>query len=197
MPLEYKDETEDPSVFFPVMGFAMAAVYGLKDRQEAQKEKKRRDHQLLLDYSEILSRIMVFTGAGMTVRGAWEKIMEDYEKRREEKRSGRRYAYEEMAKTSYQMAAGKAEGEAYEEFGRRCGLQPYMKFAGLLIQNRKEGMKNLNQVMQQEMKSAFEERKNLARRQGEEAGTKLLAPLFAMLGVVMVMVMVPAMLAFA
>ena len=39
--------------------------------------------------------------------------------------------------------------------------------------------------------------KNLARRQGEEAGTKLLAPLFAMLGVVMVMVMVPAMLAFA
>ena len=197
MPLEYKDETEDPSVFFPVMGFAMAAVYGLKDRQEAQKEKKRRDRQLLLDYSEILSRIMVFPGAGMTVRGAWEKIVEDYEKRREEKRSGRRYAYEEMAKTSYQMAAGKAEGEAYEEFGRRCGLQPYMKFAGLLIQNRKEGMKNLNQVMQQEMKSAFEERKNLARRQGEEAGTKLLAPLFAMLGVVMVMVMVPAMLAFA
>ena len=102
-----------------------------------------------------------------------------------------------MSKTYYQITSGKAEGEAYEEFGRRCGLQPYMKLSGMLIQNRKEGMKNINQMMGVEMAAAFEERKNLAKRRGEEAGTKLLAPLFLMLGVVMVMVMVPAMLAFS
>ena len=46
------------------------------------------------------------------------------------------------------------------------------------------------------MVAAFEQRKNLAKKLGEEAGTKLLLPLFLMLGVVMVMMVVPAFLAF-
>ena len=47
-----------------------------------------------------------------------------------------------------------------------------------------------------EMASAFEERKNLARKQGEEAGTMQLLPLFLMLGVVMAMERAPALLSF-
>ena len=46
------------------------------------------------------------------------------------------------------------------------------------------------------MEEAFEQRKHQARRLGEEASTKLLLPLFLMLGVVMIMVAVPAMLEF-
>ena len=75
-------------------------------------------------------------------------------------------------------------------------LQPYLKLAGLLEQNRKTGTKNLRQLLLLEMTDAFEQRKNLARRQGEEAATKLLIPLFLMLGVVMVIVVVPAFLTF-
>ena len=61
-------------------------------------------------------------------------------------------------------------------------------------QNRKAGTKNLRAILRTEMEDAFEMRKNLARRMGEEAGTKLLAPLFLMLGIVMVMIMAPAMM---
>ena len=46
------------------------------------------------------------------------------------------------------------------------------------------------------MSIAWEERKNLARRLGEEAGTKLLLPLFLMLLVVMVIMVVPALFSF-
>ena len=46
------------------------------------------------------------------------------------------------------------------------------------------------------MENAFEERKAAARKIGEETGTKLLIPLFMMLLIVMVMVSVPAFLAF-
>ena len=46
------------------------------------------------------------------------------------------------------------------------------------------------------MEAAFEQRKNQARRLGEEASTKLLLPLFMMLLIVMVMITVPAFLAF-
>jgi len=46
------------------------------------------------------------------------------------------------------------------------------------------------------MAEAFEQRKHQARRMGEKAGTKLLVPLFLLLGVVMVMIMLPAWTAF-
>ena len=87
-----------------------------------------------------------------------------------------------------------AEGEAYRQFGRRGRLQPYLKLSGLLEQNRKAGTKNIRAIFQAEMADALEQRKNLARRLGEEAGTKLLLPLFLMLGIIMTMVMVPAMM---
>lgn len=57
------------------------------------------------------------------------------------------------------------------------------------------GTKNLQEMLEQEMAEAWEQQKNVARRMGEEAGTKLLAPLLLMLLVVMVVIMVPAMMA--
>lgn len=50
----------------------------------------------------------------------------------------------------------------------------------------------MNQILQTEAAQSFEERKARAKRLGEEAGTKLLVPMFFMLAVVLVIVIVPA-----
>ncbi len=50
-------------------------------------------------------------------------------------------------------------------------------------------------MLELEMNDAFEQRKTTAKRLGEEAGTKLLLPLFLLLGIVMVIVIVPALTA--
>ena len=99
-----------------------------------------------------------------------------------------------MRYTYYQLKNGVSESRAYQDFGRRCRLQPYLKLSSLLEQNRRTGTKDLRGILQMELADAFELRKNLARRMGEEAGTKLLLPLFLMLGIVMIMIMVPAMM---
>ena len=52
----------------------------------------------------------------------------------------------------------------------------------------------LQELLAQEMDAAWEQQKQAAKRLGEEAGTKLLLPLFLMLLVVMVLVMVPALM---
>ena len=49
----------------------------------------------------------------------------------------------------------------------------------------------------QEAGNAFEERKNMARRLGEEAGTKLLLPMMMMLGIVMMLIIIPAYFSFS
>ena len=53
-------------------------------------------------------------------------------------------------------------------------------------------MKGLTQMLKLESIQAFEERKARAKKLGEEAGTKLLFPMFLMLAVVLIIVIVPA-----
>ena len=56
-----------------------------------------------------------------------------------------------------------------------------MRFGALLSQNLRKGTKGLNDLLRLEAIQSFEERKARARRLGEEAGTKLLLPMFLML----------------
>ena len=92
------------------------------------------------------------------------------------------------------MDSGIMESESYERFGRRCGTQEYLKLGALLSQNLRKGTKGLGDMMQMEAVQAFAERKARARRLGEEAGTKLLLPMFLMLFVVLIIVIIPAFL---
>ena len=52
----------------------------------------------------------------------------------------------------------------------------------------------MQQLLKKEVEDAFEERKRIARKKGEEAGTKLLIPMVMMLAVVIAIVAVPALM---
>ncbi len=191
----YKPEEADYRIL-PVLGFLLAALLHVKEEFDRKSLAKIREQQLLFDYSEVVSKLVVYIGAGLTVRGAWERIAAGYKEAVKQGKRNVRPAYEEMVKTAGQISSGLSEGRAYSEFGRRCGLQAYIKLSTLLEQSQKNGSRQLRPALELEMASAFEQRKNLAKKLGEEAGTKLLLPLFMMLGVVMVMIVVPAFLAF-
>ena len=195
---ELRYHVKNEPVFLPLagLGAVCAVLLALKDQNDIKKGENKRKHQLLLDYSEVLSRLIIFLGAGMSIRTAWDKIAFDYQKLMDDGRQKPRYVYQEMYETSCQMRGGVPEGKAFMEFGRRIGLQQYMKLGSLLEQNRKNGSKNLRDTLKVEMAEAFEQRKHQARRLGEEAGTKLLLPLFMMLSIVMVMIAVPALMEF-
>ena len=65
------------------------------------------------------------------------------------------------------------------------------------MQNLRRGNDTLLQVLQEEAQNSFEERKNLAREMGEEAGTRLLLPMMIMLAVTMLIIIVPAYFSFS
>lgn len=194
--LDYSLPKEEDFRIFPVLGLLSAALIHIKEGIDKQKRAKLREQQLLFDYSEVVSKLVVYIGAGLTVRGAWERIAAGYEAAVKRGKRSPRPVYEEMLKTAGQLGSGQAEGRAYSEFGRRCGLQSYLKLSALLEQSQKNGSRQLRPALELEMVSAFEQRKNLAKKLGEEAGTRLLFPLLLMLGVVMVMIVVPAFLSF-
>ena len=189
--LSYRPAEKQNYGVIPFLGILLAALFVLREDSERKEREKKREQLLLLDYAEMVSKLQVLVGAGMTVRNAWGRMVHDYENTDFRKE---RPVYEEMRQTYYQMENGTSEGAAYREFGRRCRLQPYLKLSSILEQNRKTGTKNLRELLRTEVEDAFEMRKNLARRMGEEAGTKLLLPLFLLLLIVMIFIMVPAMM---
>ena len=98
----------------------------------------------------------------------------------------------QMRCTLREMQSGIPEEECYERFGMRCKTSAYMKFGAMLSQNLKKGAKGMGILLRTEAAIAFADRKRQAKQQGEEAGTKLLMPMFLMLGVVLLIVVVPA-----
>lgn len=172
---------------------AAFAIYAAKGN-DLQKKVKARENELAMDYSEMIHKLTLYMNAGMTIRNTFFKLKEDYIRR---KKNQKVYLYEEIMMTCYELETGISEVDAYENFGKRCGLRQYVRLSALLNQNLKKGSTNLIVTLQQEAKDAFDARKNMARRLGEEAGTKILGPMILMLGVVLIMIMIPAYLSFS
>lgn len=190
----YYSEHKDRSyLLLPLLGVIAAMAIYMRQGQARRTEKKQREALLMLDYSELVSKLMVYIGAGLTVRNALETISQHFDALIARGIKEDRPLYQELRTMVIQFRRNMPESEIYLSFGRRVNLKPYTKLVSLIEQNRMNGARNLRAMLELEMEDAFEQRKTTARRLGEEAGTKLLLPLFIMLGIVMIIVIVPAM----
>lgn len=190
--LRYYQPFNERGPVITVMGMMIGILLYALQKQNIRKAEEERKKQMIEDYPEVISKLTLYLGAGMTVKKAWRKITEGYMKEKEDENE--RYVYEEMRQTCHEMDSGVTEAEGYENFGRRCDLQIYIRLGALLSQNLRKGTKGLSELLKLESIQAFEERKARAKRLGEEAGTKLLLPMFLMLAVVLIIVIVPAFL---
>ena len=179
-------------VFAGIVSFLAAAAMGSRLHEKVI----RRERQMRLDYPQIISKFVLYLGAGLSVRSTFMKLGEDYTRQREEGMP-ERGAYEEILLVCRELASGVPETEAYANFGQRCRSRQYTKLSAILAQNLKKGNQELLSVMQQEARASFEERQNTARKLGEEAETKLLLPMIMMLAITMLIIIIPAYYSFA
>ncbi len=190
--LSYHETADRTYLIFPFLGiFAAIALY-MRQGSLKKEEQKKRETMLMLDYSDLVSKLMVYIGAGLTIKNSFIIISRNYDKLVDRKIKADRPLYQELRTLCYQFNRNMPESDVYLDLGRRINLKPYTKLVSLIEQNRRTGTKNLRTMLELEMNDAFEQRKTNAKRLGEEAGTKLLLPLFLMLSIVMVIVIVPA-----
>lgn len=190
----WKEQKENKELLILVGLFVIILASCIGKDKDLNKKLEARNIEMMQDYSEIVSKLTLLMGAGMSIQSAWKKVAQDYFLNTKRKK---RYAYEEMLITSYEMERGIAETTSYHNFAKRCGLQCYHKLGIILSQNLKKGTSNLHILLQKEVKTAYEERKTAARRLGEEAGTKLLLPMMLLFGIVIIVIVVPAFLSFS
>ena len=186
--------TDNSMLLLMLMLIGSAASYVLKDK-ELKKAMEERNAQMLGDYPQFVSQIVLYMGAGMTMRNIFEKLGSGYVRKRNST-GEKKYLYEEVLRAGRELAAGTSEGSVYEHFGLRCSGQQYTRLTTLLSQNLRKGNSELLILLQEESKKAFDERMDRVRKAGEEAGTKLLLPMIIMLVIVMIVIMIPAYMAF-
>ena len=183
-------------VHFIIFGFIICGLLLLKEKEDKKKEERKRTEQLLRCYPWFVNEMVLMLGAGMQVKNIINLLITDYEAEPKIKVDDREPLIEELNVTRQSLNMGMAEQIVYYQLGRRLKLSCYIKLMTLLEQNVKRGTKGLAAFFEQEETQALEERKNLAKRYGEEAGTKLLGPMMLLLLVIMLMIMIPAFMSF-
>lgn len=213
--LSWKDKNKERNnsfILFIIGVIVTLLMPFILDRKQKEKEEKR-INQMNKDYPEIISKFQLLLTAGMTTKGAWNRIVMDYlqykkarEKeenqlhfliKRKKKKEYIRHAYEEMVITRREQELGVTEEVTYERFGKRCHSISYIRFATILSQNLRMGSRGIAQLLEQEAREAFGERKEQAKQLGEKASTKLLGPTMGMLLIVLVIILVPAFMNFS
>lgn len=169
-----------------ILGAAVSLLGAYVPQARLKKLQKKREEELLVDYPEIVNKFILLLGAGLTMKGALGRMLRG---RREDEM---RYAYRELKYIYHEMNNGITEAAAFEEMGNRIRMIPYMRFGALVSQNLKKGSAELIPLLELEAAEAFSQRKENAKRRGEEASTKLLLPMMMMLGIVMALIIIPA-----
>lgn len=185
----YKEKTDNSYGILIVLGFVCLGFIWIFMDSRLTAELEERNNQLLVDYAKVVSKLSLYLSAGLSFRTAISRITKSADKNR--------FYTRELEVAVHELENGIAEHQVIENFAKRCQLPCYIKLSVLLNQNMKKGNSSLQKQLKEEVDKAFEDRKNLARKYAEEAGTKLLVPMVLMLVVVMVMIMYPAFVSFA
>ncbi len=189
--ISFSDPSSSSAPVIPFLGAGIMLLLFFGYKSFLSDPLKKRNEEMMRDFPEIVSKMSLLYEAGLSIYGAWTRIVNDAE----EKSGGSpSYAYKEMRLTLEKIGSGMSEAEAYNQFGKRCGLSPYIRFGNILEQNLSKGTKGMRVLLKQETEEAFAERERAARKKGEEAGTKLLGPMMLMLIIVIVIIAIPAMM---
>ena len=188
--LTWKETKQDHSIFILLLFGAASLFVGRAMDHDLQKADRKRLKELQKEYPEFAGRLRLYLCAGMTARNAFGRVAQDYAERTGKKKS--LFLESEMKIACNQLSNGLPEAQVYQEWGARCGEMRYRRLGFLLSVQLKQGNDRLLQLLEQEADVAREDQRNQARKEGEEAGTKLLFPMILILIMVMLLVLLPA-----
>lgn len=183
---------ENKAGFWPLLLLILMfpVLLWISRRSEKQKKQKSREGYFLKVYPAFITKLTLFIGAGLSIRGSMERLAADCKKREEAGETEE--LSEELILLAGELKNGVSESEAYEHFGRRIGYKPYQRCSALLISQLQKGAGGLLPKLEYEVRVSWDKHRRQAEKKGEEAQTKLLFPMIGMLFLVFAIIMIPA-----
>lgn len=170
-----------------VAGHLAAAGLVVSRSRELIKQVTVRRQRMLLELSELLSRLLLLVGAGEQVLRALSRCTAG-------KTADKQSLYAELAAALQAMQHGESMQAALAELGRRCALPEVRLFAATMLINAQRGGEAFVPSLQELTRQMWDKRKAAAKIAGEQASSKLAFPLAVIFLIIMVLVGAPAML---
>lgn len=164
---------------FILLMFAFVAFYYYGT--VASDKIKTRSEEMLSEFSNVVSKLALLTNAGLIMKEAWEEVAYN----------GDSVLYKEMQLSVDEMNNGYSETDAIYRFGNRCIIPEIKKFTSTIIQGIEKGNNELTLLLQEQSSEVWNLKRQLVKRQGEKAASKLLIPMFLMFVGIMIMVIIP------
>lgn len=164
---------------FILLMFAFVAFYYYGT--VASDKIKARSEEMLSEFSNVVSKLALLTNAGLIMKEAWEEVAYN----------GDSVLYKEMQLSVDEMNNGYSETDAIYRFGNRCIIPEIKKFTSTIIQGIEKGNNELTLLLQEQSSEVWNLKRQLVKRQGEKAASKLLIPMFLMFVGIMIMVIIP------
>ena len=189
--LQWRYPASNATLVLTILFIIIVPFISYQKDVEIHRQIIKRREELLDSFPEFISQLILYMEAGMSVRGAMFRILQEGQRKKHDS-----YLYKELAYVARQMKNGLPEKEGYELLAIRCNLSCYRKLSNLLAQHIQKGSSTILENLRKEAAKAVEEQKGRIQKRGEEMGTKLLFPMMIMLLIVMVFIMVPALFSF-
>lgn len=175
---------DKPDISYMAFTAAMCMLAFYYPDRELSERINKRNFSIQYEFPDFLNKLVLLVNAGMTIHRAWGKIVQD--------RKEMTPLYKELNMTYLEIKNGKPEIVAYEDFARRCRVKEITRFITAIIQNLRKGNNELVILLKLQSNECWQLRKNMARRLGEEASTKLVFPLMIMFVGILIIVILPA-----
>ncbi len=176
-------EVEGSFYVFGLLGTGLVYYWVDKGLEQKLKAKKR---EILIDLPGFINTLALLVNAGLPFSAAVSKIVREA--------NPERSLSKEFNYLLADITAGKPISQAYEDLAQRCRVPEITRFVSTVLQNLSRGTSDLVYVLRILAQEAWEKRKEIAKKQGEEASAKLVFPMVMVFVAVAMIVLAPALM---
>lgn len=162
----------------------MGFLFGYAVFSEIDKKITARHFEVILDLPDFTNKLLILSGAGLSIKAAMVKISKEMEKDT--------VFYRELKHSVYLMEHGSTVEASMDALCDKCNMPEVRRLASVLLQNMHSGGGDVLIALRELSKELWTNRRAAAKRTAEAAGTKLLIPMMLMLLAVIVIVAAPA-----
>jgi len=161
--------------------FSVLLAYVLYE--DVKGKSKARKTEIMVDFAQVVTEIALLTSSGMEMFRAWDEVC------RPPERNGA--LFKEMRQTSAEINNGFRPNVALEGFIKRCGTKDTTRLGASIMQNLTRGNDELSIFLTELSQDVWADRKNNAKKLGEQARSKLMLPMIMIFFGIILLVGVP------
>lgn len=174
-------------LFAGLCAVAGVAVWIGQDR-DLKVIGRTRKELLRREFSSLVSSLYMYLSAGVNLQSAMWYCARDYERRKPQTNPVRILLQEFQNNT----ANGYSFAQALEHFAASADEMEYWKLANLLHQGMLHGNQGVAEGLKIEVQRVQEEKRRQSKIRGEQISTALIVPMMLQLGIIFVLIMIPA-----